>query len=56
VEPMTNNVITEDVNQLYITTMHEENYINPTKYGMLSWRSISFFSLDFDTILENWQQ
>jgi len=35
VEP-TDNILTKDVNQLYITTMHEEDYINRTADGMLS--------------------
>jgi hypothetical protein len=30
VELPTNNFITEDVNQLYKTTVHDEDYINPT--------------------------
>jgi hypothetical protein len=37
VEPTTTNFITEDVNQMYRTTAHEEDYINPTVDGMLSW-------------------
>jgi len=41
VQPATDNILTEDVNQLYRTTMHKEDYINPTANGMLSWRSIS---------------
>jgi hypothetical protein len=56
VEPVTDNILTEDVNQLYRTTMREEDYINPTADGMLSWRSISSCASDSDTGLENWQQ
>ena len=41
VEPATNFFITEDVNQLYKTTAHEEDYINPTTYGMMNRRNIS---------------
>jgi hypothetical protein len=55
VEP-TDNILTEDINQLYRTTTHEEYYINPTADGMLSWRSISSCASDSDTGLENWQQ
>jgi hypothetical protein len=47
-EPMTNNFITEDVNQLYRTTVHEEDYINPNENGMLSWRSIISYASDSD--------
>jgi hypothetical protein len=53
VEPVTDNILIEDVNQIYRTTMCEEDYINPTADGMLSWRSISSCALDFDTRLEN---
>jgi hypothetical protein len=37
----TNNILTEDINQLYRTIAREEDYINPTAYGMVSWGSIS---------------
>jgi hypothetical protein len=56
VEPTIDNFITEDINQLYRTIVHEKYYINPNKDGMLSWRSISSCDSDFDTRLENWQQ
>jgi hypothetical protein len=56
VEPTMDNILTEDVNQLYRTTMREEYYINPTADGMLSWRSISSCASDSDIGLENWQQ
>jgi hypothetical protein len=49
VEPTIDNILTEYVNQLDKTTAHEEDYINPTRDGMLSWRSINFCSLDCDT-------
>jgi hypothetical protein len=41
VEPVTDNILTEYVNQLYRTTMCEDDYINPNVDGMLIWRSIS---------------
>jgi hypothetical protein len=53
VEPAKENILTEDVNHLYRTTVHEEDYINPTADGMLSWRSISSCASDSDTGLEN---
>jgi hypothetical protein len=40
------------MNQLYRTTAHKEDYINPTADGMLSWRSISSFSSKYDIGLE----
>jgi hypothetical protein len=53
VEPVTENFITEEVNQLYRTTTREEDYINPTTDGMLSWRRIDSFDSNSDTRLEN---
>jgi hypothetical protein len=46
----------EEINQLYRTTMCEEDYVNPTADGVLSWRSITSCTSDSDTGLENWQQ
>jgi hypothetical protein len=56
VEPATDNNLIEDVNQLYKTTAHEEDYIKPNADGMLSWRSISSCDLDSNIGLKNWQQ
>jgi hypothetical protein len=49
VEPATKNFITEDINQFYRTTMREEDYVNPTIDGILSWRSISSCTSKPDT-------
>jgi hypothetical protein len=46
----------EEINQLYRTTVREEDYVNPTADGLLSWRSITSCSFDSNTCLENWQQ
>jgi hypothetical protein len=46
----------EEINQLYRTTTREEDYVNPTADGVLSWRSITSCASDSDTGLENWQQ
>jgi hypothetical protein len=46
----------EEINQLYRTTAREEDYVNPTADGVLSWRSIMSCTSDSDTGLENWQQ
>ena len=56
VEPVLDSVLEDDVNQLYRLTVREEDYVNPTTYGVLSWRSITSDMLDFDTGVENWQQ
>lgn len=50
------NILIEYVNQLYKTTMREEDYINPTIDGMLSSRSISSCASESDIGLEKWQQ
>jgi hypothetical protein len=56
VEPVTKNILTEDVNQLYRATACEQDYIIPTTDRMLNSRSIISFSSDSNTGLENWQQ
>jgi hypothetical protein len=45
----------EEINQLYRTTVHEENYVIPTTDGVFIWRSITSCASDSDTDLENWQ-
>jgi len=55
VEHVIDNILTEYVNQLYSTTMKEEDYINPTANRMLSWRSIISCASDSNTGLENWK-
>jgi hypothetical protein len=44
----------EEINQLYRTTVREEDYVNPTADGVLSWRSITSCASDLDIGLENW--
>jgi hypothetical protein len=46
----------EEIGQLYRTTARDEDYVNPTADGVLSWRSITSCATDSDTGLENWQQ
>jgi hypothetical protein len=41
---------------LYKTTVCDDNYVNPTEYGILSWQRITSCVTDSDTGLENWQQ
>jgi hypothetical protein len=55
VEPVPDSVLEDDVNQLYRTTAREEDYVNPTADGVLSWRSINSDMSDSDTGVENWQ-
>jgi hypothetical protein len=46
----------EEINQLYRTIARNEDYINPTADGILSWRSITSYATDSDTSLENWKR
>jgi hypothetical protein len=46
----------EEINQLYKTTAQEEDYVNPTVDGVLSWISITSCASDSEIGLENWQQ
>ena len=36
----------EEINQLYRTTTREEDYVNPTTDGVLSWRTITSCAYD----------
>jgi hypothetical protein len=38
---MLESVLEYDVNRLYRTTTQEEDYVNPTADGILSWRRIN---------------
>ena len=44
------------MNQLYRTTTREEDYVNPTIDGVLSWMSINSDMSNLDTGVENKQQ
>jgi hypothetical protein len=45
----------EEIVELYITTTRDEDYVNPTADGVLSWWSITSCATDSNTGLENWQ-
>ena len=44
------------LDQLYNITSSKEDYINPTNYGKLSWKSVSSCPYDSSDALENWQK
>jgi hypothetical protein len=44
----------EEIGQLYRTTARDEDYVNPTADGVLSWQRITSCAIDSDTGLENW--
>ena len=46
---------TRDVDDLYKVTSSQDNYVNPTMEGALSWRYDSSCTSDSDEGLENWQ-
>jgi GTPase SAR1 family protein len=46
----------EEISQLYITTVRDEDYVNPNADGILIWWSITSCETDSNTCLENWQQ
>jgi hypothetical protein len=46
----------EEISQLYRTTTCDEDYVNPTTYGVLSWWSITSYAIESDIGLENWHQ
>jgi hypothetical protein len=46
----------EEISQLYRTTACDEDYVNPTSYGILGWQIITSCVTDSYTSLENSQQ
>jgi hypothetical protein len=46
----------EEIDQLYRTTACNEDYVNPTTDGILSWHRINSCSIDSYTGLEKWKQ
>jgi len=44
VEPTIGKFIIEEINQFYNTIVCKEDYIKPKTYGIIRWRSISYFS------------
>jgi hypothetical protein len=46
----------KEINQLYKTTVQEEDYVNPTAYVVLNWRSITSCPSYSYIGLENWQK
>jgi hypothetical protein len=46
----------EEINQFYKTIAREEDYVNPTTDGILSWRSITSCAYDSNMGLEDWKQ
>jgi hypothetical protein len=44
-----------ELDNIYKLTARQQDYINPTSDGNLSWRSDSAFSLDSKEALENWK-
>jgi hypothetical protein len=52
IEPARGN----DIDNLYNMIVHMDDYVNPTTYGALSWRSIISCASDSEEGLEHWQE
>lgn len=55
VETIQGGMVSKGVDDLYKLTAHDDDYVNPTTEGVLSWRGISACSLDSDDELDNWK-
>jgi hypothetical protein len=53
-EPIREEDHAYDLENIYKLTERKQDYINPTAYGNLSWKSDSTFSSDSEEALENW--
>ena len=54
-EPVYNEGQFDYVNLIYNVTAIQEDYINPTTNGNLSWKSSSYYTSDSREALENWK-
>ena len=54
-EPSTEEYDPLDLDNIYKLTARNQDYINPTADGNLSWRSISSCASDSEEGLDNWQ-
>ena len=55
VEPIYNEGQVDYLDQIYNVTALQEDYINPTMDGKLSWKSAISCTSDSGEALENWQ-
>ena len=55
VEPICNDGQGDYLDQIYNVTTLQEDYINSTAYGNLSWKSASSCTSDSGEALDNWQ-
>jgi hypothetical protein len=54
-EPIREEDHAYELENIYKLTFRQQDYINPTVDGNLSWKSDSVCSLDLEEALENWQ-
>jgi hypothetical protein len=55
VEPVKEEYGNQQLENIYKMTSRQDDYINPTAEGNLSWRSISSCASDSEEGLDNWQ-
>lgn len=55
IEPIREEDESKELENIYKVTARQQDYINPTVDGKLSWRSISSCTSESDEALENWQ-
>jgi hypothetical protein len=55
IEPIREEDHTYELENIYKLTTKQQDYINPTSYGNLIWRSDNTCSLDSEEELENWK-
>jgi hypothetical protein len=54
IEPIREEDCTYELENIYKLTVRQHDYINPTTYGNLRWRSDNTCSSDSEEALENW--
>jgi hypothetical protein len=54
-EPVNEDAYNSVIETIYQITGHKENYINPTMYGELIWRSVKSYDIDSEDAMERWK-
>jgi hypothetical protein len=54
-EPVNEDAQRSIIENIYQIMGHKDDYVNPTKNGELSWRSVKSYDIDSEDDMERWQ-
>jgi hypothetical protein len=55
-EPVDEYVKHFSIEKIYNTSRHGEDYISPTAYGELSWKSVNYYHTNSEDSMERWKK